>query len=119
MPSLRRTTSSPSVRSSPYPTSLSLAARNPVPRRASGSDVSSRRVLAEIDWWRVEEGQKELAAGEEEAPSPSDDVPTVGVALSGPLGLSSEPSDRPVTPVLPVVPPGSPSTEYTQVWRFS
>ncbi len=63
MPSLRRTLSSPSVRSSPYyPTSSShptrLGARSP--RRSSGSDTLNRRVLADIDWWRVEESQHEV-----------------------------------------------------------
>lgn len=61
MPSLRRTFSSPSVRSSPYPTSLGIGnvRGGHGPRRSSGSDVSQRRVLADIDWWRVADGQRE------------------------------------------------------------
>lgn len=65
MPSLRRTLSSPTVRSSPYSyssSSSSLLTRQGShgPRRSSGSDTIQRRVLADIDWWRVEEGQREL-----------------------------------------------------------
>ncbi|EJF66089.1 hypothetical protein DICSQDRAFT_177462 [Dichomitus squalens LYAD-421 SS1] len=68
MPSLRRTLSSPSVRSSPYrnPSSSALGhatrAGNPQPRRSSGSDTSNRRVLADIDWWVVQDGQREFVA---------------------------------------------------------
>ncbi|KAL4077329.1 hypothetical protein V8B97DRAFT_2004207 [Scleroderma yunnanense] len=65
MPSLRRSASSPSVRSSPYPISLSSASAlssrtrtgGQQPRRSSGSDTSERRVLADIEWWRVADGQ--------------------------------------------------------------
>lgn len=58
MPSLRRTFSSPS-RCSPYnSTQTRTGARSP--RRSSGSDTTNRRVLADIDWWRVEEGQREV-----------------------------------------------------------
>ena len=66
MPSLRRTLSSPSVRSSPYsysssPSSSLLTRQGSHgPRRSSGSDTTQRRVLVDIDWWRVEEGQREL-----------------------------------------------------------
>ncbi|KAI0723961.1 hypothetical protein C8T65DRAFT_564080 [Cerioporus squamosus] len=75
MPSLRRTLSSPSVRSSPYSyPSLSSAnghatrAGDRQPRRSSGSDTSNRRVLADIDWWIVQDGQREVAgpSGDEE-----------------------------------------------------
>ncbi|KAA1471214.1 hypothetical protein DENSPDRAFT_850084 [Dentipellis sp. KUC8613] len=55
MPSLRRTLSSPSVRSSPYHSAVS--GRGHGPRRTSGSAISTRRVLADIDWWRVTDGQ--------------------------------------------------------------
>lgn len=66
MPSLRRTFSSPTVRSSPYPTyspssalyNTSRAQGGHGHRRSSGSDVSNRRVLADIDWWRVADGQR-------------------------------------------------------------
>ncbi|KDQ60775.1 hypothetical protein JAAARDRAFT_561428 [Jaapia argillacea MUCL 33604] len=67
MPSLRRTISSPSLsrsaRSAPYP-SLGLTGANRVnghvPRRTSGSETSTRRVLADIDWWKVMDGQRDL-----------------------------------------------------------
>lgn len=70
MPSLRRTLSSPSVRSSPYsyPSSSANAsahatrAANPQPRRSSGSDTGSRRVLADIDWWLVHDIQRDFVA---------------------------------------------------------
>ncbi|KXN91506.1 hypothetical protein AN958_00768 [Leucoagaricus sp. SymC.cos] len=60
MPSLRRSASSPLVRSSPYSSSSSLsvlAARARENRRSAASETSGRRVLADIDWWRVTEGQ--------------------------------------------------------------
>ncbi|KAF5389885.1 hypothetical protein D9757_003633 [Collybiopsis confluens] len=74
MPSLRRTMSSPAVRSSPYPTLSSAAHLNTGPltrpahghRRSSGSDTSTRRVLADIEWWRVTEGQRDFEAEAEQ-----------------------------------------------------
>ncbi|KAL0946715.1 hypothetical protein HGRIS_012900 [Hohenbuehelia grisea] len=64
MPSLRRSLSSPTVRSTPYPTSSSQSSRahGQGHRRSSGSETSSRRVLADIEWWRVADGQRESAA---------------------------------------------------------
>ncbi|KAI0093971.1 hypothetical protein BDY19DRAFT_902660 [Irpex rosettiformis] len=59
MPSLRRTLSAPS-RSSPYSSSTQTRTGSRSPRRSSGSDTANRRVLADIDWWRVEEGQREV-----------------------------------------------------------
>lgn len=66
MPSLRRTISSPSVRSSPYPAVLSNASNSGAGRvhghghrRSSGSETSGRRVLADIEWWRVVDGQRD------------------------------------------------------------
>lgn len=69
MPSLRRTVSSPMVRASPYP-SLSAGAPTPgagmtaatrIRRACSGSEPNSARrsrtVLADIEWWRVLDGQ--------------------------------------------------------------
>ncbi|GJE90745.1 hypothetical protein PsYK624_068890 [Phanerochaete sordida] len=63
MPSLRKTHSSPSVRTSPYniasgSSPTRTGARSP--RRSSGSDTVNRRVLADIDWWRVEDSQREV-----------------------------------------------------------
>lgn len=56
MPSLRRTSSHPSLRSSPYgPTQRT---QHPYPhRRSSGPEPPRRRVLADIDWWTVSDGQ--------------------------------------------------------------
>ena len=57
MPSLRRTSSHPSLRSSPYgPTQRT---QHPYPhRRSSGpAETTRRRVLADIDWWTVSDGQ--------------------------------------------------------------
>ena len=79
MPSLRRTFSSPAVRSSPYshPVYPSSSTRQGGghPRRASGSDIAERRVLADLDWWRIEEGQLELRGHSpppSQLPNPSD-----------------------------------------------
>ncbi|KAH9930732.1 uncharacterized protein B0H18DRAFT_1116844 [Fomitopsis serialis] len=66
MPSLRRTLSSPPARRGPYsyPTSLSSGNQTRAgphqPRRSSGSDVGNRRVLADIDWWVVQDGQLDV-----------------------------------------------------------
>jgi len=56
MPSLRRTSSHPSLRSSPYgPTQRT---QHPYPhRRSSAPETTRRRVLADIDWWTVSDGQ--------------------------------------------------------------
>ena len=64
MPSLRRTSSSPAVRPSPY-SSAPLAARGNGHRRSSGSDTTTRRVLADIEWWRVTEGQCDPTSDQE------------------------------------------------------
>ena len=65
MPSLRRTLSSPSVRSSPY-SNGSLAARGGGHRRSSGSETTNRRVLADIEWWKVTDGQCYADADQEQ-----------------------------------------------------
>jgi hypothetical protein len=56
---LRRTLSAPAVRSSPYPSSsMRIFGSGGRPGRpSSGSSTSSRRVLADLDWWSVVEGQ--------------------------------------------------------------
>lgn len=56
MPSLRRTSSHPTLRSSPYgPTQRT---QHPYPhRRSSAPETTRRRVLADIDWWTVSDGQ--------------------------------------------------------------
>ncbi|KAJ4487739.1 hypothetical protein J3R30DRAFT_840474 [Lentinula aciculospora] len=74
MPSLRRTVSSPAVRSSPYPTLSSSSQINSGPatrpghshRRSSGSETYTRRVLADIEWWRVTDGQRDWEAEQED-----------------------------------------------------
>ncbi|KAI0780665.1 hypothetical protein BD413DRAFT_489088 [Trametes elegans] len=70
MPSLRRTLSSPSVRSCPYSYPSAPAdsnahptrAGNHQPRRSSGSDTNTRRILADIDWWTVHDRQRDFVA---------------------------------------------------------
>ena len=54
MPSLRRFPSSAAGRRSPY-SSASVRARRC--RRSAPSEMSGRRVLADITWWTVTEGQ--------------------------------------------------------------
>ncbi|KAJ7097780.1 hypothetical protein B0H15DRAFT_945372 [Mycena belliarum] len=105
MPSLRRSLSSPSVRPSPYPAQpspLSGAGTRTHGgsghRRSSGSETSTRRVLADIEWWRVADGQRDVVPeqeSEEVDPEQEDDLPdgvqdvpvpagTVGAARSSP-----------------------------------
>lgn len=77
MPSLRRTASSPAVRSSPYGLSSfngAQVARGHAHRRSSGSETTNRRVLQDIEWWRVTDGQFEPGAGDLESEEPSRDV---------------------------------------------
>ncbi|EPQ58279.1 hypothetical protein GLOTRDRAFT_114739 [Gloeophyllum trabeum ATCC 11539] len=138
MPSLRRTISSPSIRaarSAPYPSIGSAGATRThghVPRRTSGSETASRRVLADIEWWRVLDGQREVDAdsledenrdqtqddAQEAAEAPMDVAPsdemarlTIGSPSLSPLavarGLPVDNSDVvPTSPVsdLPAVP---------------
>jgi hypothetical protein len=65
MPSLRRAFSSPSVRSSPYSTSSSSRIGARTRRRSSGTETSSRKVLADIEWWRVLDGQRAVDLDQE------------------------------------------------------
>jgi hypothetical protein len=77
-PSLRRTFSSPSVRPSPYPLGLSNSnvgsgrVYGHRHRRSSGSDTSTRRVLADLEWWRVVDGQHDGDAEQETEDSEQD-----------------------------------------------
>jgi len=64
MPSLRRTVSSPAVRASPY-SNTPLSVRGNGHRRSSGSDTTTRRVLADIEWWRVTDGQCDSSSDQE------------------------------------------------------
>lgn len=60
---LRRSFSSPSVRATPYSSALvNLSAGSGRThargnRRSSGSETTRRRVLADLEWWRVVDGQ--------------------------------------------------------------
>ncbi|KAK0463930.1 uncharacterized protein EV420DRAFT_1115377 [Desarmillaria tabescens] len=97
MPSLRRTFSSPTVRSSPYPSASEHAgpsnrSHGGGHRRSSGSETIGRRVLADIEWWRVVDGQRDLDAEQESEDAnrdqESDQVPgsvrnTAGDPLTG------------------------------------
>jgi hypothetical protein len=107
-PSLRRTFSSPSVRPSPYPTGLSHShggsgrVYGHGNRRSSGSETSRRRVLADLEWWRVVDGQHSGEAEQEteeidqdqdqsqSAEAPSGSVQSLGVDAG---------VERPSTPV--------------------
>lgn len=107
MPSLRRSFSSLSVRSNPYPTSLSNGsasnARTRVAghgsRRASDSEVTQRRVLADIEWWRVSDGQHDLDAAQDQVEPDQDAQDSVYVSAGGAITLSGS-SDSPQTPPL-------------------
>jgi hypothetical protein len=69
MPSLRRSFSTSSARSSPYHATSSSSGsrvRGHARRRSSASETSGRRVLADIEWWRVVDGQRDLDNPESE-----------------------------------------------------
>lgn len=73
---LRRTLSTPAVRSAPYPTSSNL--RTPhahQPRRSLGSDTLTRRVLADLDWWTVQGGQRTPARADAAPGAHGENVP--------------------------------------------
>ncbi|KAF7294805.1 hypothetical protein MIND_01018200 [Mycena indigotica] len=75
-PALRRSSSSPSVRSSaaPYPNigMLPPGSRSNGHRRSTGSETSIRRVLQDIEWWRVTDGQFTHEEDSEEQDQPTD-----------------------------------------------
>lgn len=106
MPSLRRSFSSSSVRSSPYPSSLSNSSSNNARarvaghgfRRSSDSEASERRVLADIEWWRVSDGQRDLDAALDQAELDQHVQNSVHVPAGGAITLSG--SDSPHTPPL-------------------
>jgi hypothetical protein len=102
MPSLRRALSTPSVRASPYPSLLTSRPQRSHPhghRRSSGSDLTARKVLADIDWWRVADGQREKT-GEEDGEG---DEGEEGGEGAGATGVSVVDAD-PVSAVLPHTP---------------
>lgn len=88
MPSLRRTASSPSVRLAPYSYLSPQVARGHGHRRSSGSETSSRRVLADIEWWKVTDGQCDTNVDQESEDSTRDDEDNV--AGAGTITLSTE-----------------------------
>jgi hypothetical protein len=106
MPSLRRSSSGPSAaRSSPYPSRSAVAASTgtggvtgragrPAKRRG-GSETSVRRVLADIEWWKVQAGQVpdviEADVGEDGDQTPLDLSAFELMPLTGP--------DHPSTPI--------------------
>ncbi len=96
MPSLRRAFSSPSVRVSPYPTLPSSRSHRAHPhghRRSSGSDVSDRKVLADIDWWRVTDGQREHGGEEEDEEEREGEERVVVVGDGNPASADSAGSE--------------------------
>ncbi|KAH0830625.1 hypothetical protein J3R83DRAFT_2080 [Lanmaoa asiatica] len=106
MPSLRRSFSSPSVRSSPYPSSISPAVPSSIraraaplhPRRSSGSATAERRVLADIEWWRVYDGQCDLDLQDQsydDAQALGGDVPPGGTVTLSAGGGTLEPPQTP------------------------
>ncbi|KAI0748524.1 hypothetical protein C8Q80DRAFT_1270920 [Daedaleopsis nitida] len=110
MPSLRRALSSPSVRSSPYsypaassPTGHATRAGGHQPRRSSGSDTSGRRVLADLDWWLVQDGQYEVAGPTGEASEDGDAAENEQVRTLGANVASEEDVPVPPTPVAATV----------------
>ncbi|KAF7305059.1 hypothetical protein MKEN_01220900 [Mycena kentingensis (nom. inval.)] len=70
-PSLRRSSSSPHVRSSPY-TMLPPGTRPTGHRRSTGSETTFRRVLQDIEWYKVMSGQEPVpsAGDDQDEPEP-------------------------------------------------
>ena len=99
MPSLRRTLSSPSVRSSPYSNGL-LVARGSGYRRSSGSETTNRRVLADIEWWKVTDGQCDADSDQEPEDRNRGD-PDIDVSLV--LGIPITHADNGVEHPLPSI----------------
>ena len=105
MPSLRRALSNPSVRVSPYPSLLTSRSQRSH-RRSSGSDLSTRKVLADIDWWRVADGQREKTGEEEEEGGEGEEEGDEGVGDA--TGVSMGDAD-PAPAVLPHAPVTQPA----------
>lgn len=103
-PSLRRTFSSPSVRASPYPTAFSNSlnaasgrVNGQANRRSSGSETTGRRVLADLEWWRVVDGQHAIDGevvpeDQEQVQDEEQEQPSLNI-------VSDEDVERPSTPV--------------------
>ncbi|KAF8163614.1 hypothetical protein B0H34DRAFT_795301 [Crassisporium funariophilum] len=128
MPSLRRTASSPAVRSSPYSTGV-VAARGHGNRRSSGSETTSRRVLADIEWWRVTDGQCDSGSDQESEDRnrgnqvivPFDVSPGSGIHISGVDAGVEYPSTLPLPwiPSLAVEGPTETSSHALPTEQFS
>ena len=101
MPSLRRALSTPSVRASPYPSLLTSRSQRSGHRRSSSSDLSARKVLADIDWWRVAHGQREKN-GEEEEGGEGDEGGDEGAGEATSVGMSDADPASAVLPHTPV-----------------
>ena len=113
MPSLRRTRSAPASRRTQYSHSCpaSSTSHTPAtragsrpPRRPSGSQTSERRVLADLDLWRVEASQREvrgLSSWEPlRASSPtSSEEDELDQEELVPSGSSRSPSPTPSSPI--------------------
>ena len=99
-PSIRRTISSPSVRPSPYPLAFSNSnvgsGRVHGHRRSSGSETSSRRVLADLEWWRVVDGQHDADA--EQQMEERENVQDQDGMVSSQNLVGLEGVERPATP---------------------
>ncbi|KAI0256659.1 hypothetical protein BJV78DRAFT_1165990 [Lactifluus subvellereus] len=126
MPSLRRAFSTPSVRVSPYPVLPSSRSHRPHPHATGGPPV-----LADIDWWRVADGQRERGSEEEdeeeerdvgEDPTPisvdSADSEMPRVAIPGLPAADRRDSagvepERPSTPVMSESPLGGQISGYS------
>ncbi|KAK7020484.1 hypothetical protein R3P38DRAFT_3318609 [Favolaschia claudopus] len=133
MPSLRRTLSTPSVRPAPYvlqsasTTGSRTNGGSGHHRRSTGSELNpGRRVLADIDWWRVADGQRDVAERELEEqdldPEQEDTIlPDQVAAVPIPSGAGDEFGvDRPTTPALwvPYV-PGAQEVPVSQMAALS
>lgn len=122
MPSLRRIHSSPSVRASPYPSSLSsssaissyVAVAPRLGPRRTASDSYRRRVLADIEWWRVLDGQH--VQGQESVPQLDQaQVPQLGTDDVEPSsGVVEQARTELLTPSTPVIQP-APVTDASEV----
>ncbi|KAJ7174002.1 hypothetical protein C8R43DRAFT_633815 [Mycena crocata] len=125
---LRRSMSMYSVRTSPYPVLSPAAAGSRIHgsghRRSTGSETSNRRVLADIEWWRVADGQRDVVPEQELGENDpdlgqADDLSPDQVPLPG--GVDGEPgAERPSTPAQwsPRL-PGSPEMPVAEMAALS
>ncbi|KAJ7444941.1 hypothetical protein FB451DRAFT_1413050 [Mycena latifolia] len=132
MPSLRRSLSSPSVRPTPYPALLSPASASGTRthgsghRRSTGSETSNRRVLADIEWWRVADGQRDVVPEQESEeadldPDQEGDLPDQVPGVPVPVGAHGElGAEHPSTPAhWSLSLPGSPEMPIVEMAALS